>query len=100
MTQAEQEEMGQRMGLPMGKWLLLEKKPKLFLPNTPMCAAWCQWAKSEGTLLRAAGFALIHPNNYNELGINWHSAAEQEESVATTGMPLVNWQFICSLRET
>ena len=105
MTRAEQDFMGEKLGLEMDEWRLLVKSPVLALPQTTYCQYWMDLAVATKRLPEGAGCMLMDPNDYEESVGNpaealthhgLHSADQQEVHIKAHGYPMAVWRWIAS----
>ena len=95
-TSAEQVAMGYILRAP-DKRRCIEKYPALCFPRRKAYREWLKWATARENLPVGAGFVMMRESDYNLAATrssNPHSAQDQENSVLTTGKPIVFWQWI------
>ena len=100
-TGAEQVKMG-RISLQPEKQHWIEKHPALCLPQSKACREWLKWATARKNLPIGAGFVMMRESEYTLAATrssNPHTAEDQENSVLTTGKPIVFWQWISVVNE-
>ena len=105
MTQAEQDFMGENMGLEMEAWRLLVKSPVLALPQIQYCQYWLDWAVATKRLPEGARCTMMNPNAYEASVRNpsevlthhgTHDADQQDVHIRAHGYPMAVWRWVVS----